>query len=227
MIAIGAVYAATYGACFGLSTALASAPDISNMIWGFHFMIGALIAMGVRPLLARLPGGSPLHDKLLGRVAGGTVDVLTVAALSAVQLTVFGAHLFPILAVTTAGGLITLAVTVLLARRAFPEAWFEHCVLWFGMSTGTPPMGMALLRIIDPELESPAPISAVLGSAGAILGVAPIVLAIHPIPIAGWADNYPASTALALGLSVVYVAVTVALWWWTSMRGRAPAAAQA
>ena len=182
IVAIGGIYGATYLVCIGASTALAGMPDIAAMVWGFHFMIGAVIAMAVRPLLAKLPAGSPIHDGLQGRIASVTVDGITCAALSAVQLAVLGAHILPILLITSVGGIATLVGCVLLARRAFPEAWFEHAVLWFGMSTGTLPMGLALLRMVDPELKSPAPVSAVLGSAASILGVAPIVLVIHPIP---------------------------------------------
>lgn len=218
-IAVACTYGLTWGACLGLSSLISPhAPDIGHMIWGFHFMIGALVAMGVRPVLNRLPQGSPLDDGLLGRLASTTVDGLTVAALSAVQLAVLGANLLPVLLITTVGGALTLIAAVALARRAFPEAWFEHCVLWFGMSTGTMPMGLALLRIIDPKMESPAPVSAVLGSAGAILGVAPIVLAIHPMPIVGFANDNPSAVPLALGASVVYLAVTLGLWWFTTLR---------
>lgn len=218
ILAIAGVYILTYAVCLGASAALAGMPDIAAMVWGFHFMIGAGIAMGVRPLLNRLPAGSPLHDDFLSRIAAVTVDVITCAALGAVQIGVLTTHIVPILLVTAVGGLATLAAVLFLARRAFPEAWFEHAVLWFGMSTGTLPMGLALLRMIDPDLKSPAPVSAVLGSAGSVLGVAPIVLVLHPIPIAGWPDGYPGAGWLALGATVLYLCVTMALWWFFSMR---------
>ena len=212
VVAIGLVYAATWGVCALLYQALSAAvPDIASMVWGFHFMIGALLAMAARPLFR--PLGAPLDDVLLGRIAGVTVDLATCAALAAVTIGVFRANWIPILLVTTIGGLTTLLAAVWFALRAWREAPFEHCVLWFGMSTGTLPMGLALLRIVDPELRSPAPVSAVLGSAIAIAGVAPIVLLIHPIPILGWEAAWPASGWTALGLSGLYFAVTVGLWW--------------
>ena len=214
VVIVGTLYMVTYAVCSAIASGLTRAgmEEIGHMIWGFHFMIGALLAMGVRPMIAALPGGSPLEDGLLGRIAGLTVDVSTCAALAAVQLSVFAANWVPILMVTTAGGLVTLLACLWLAVRAFPDGPFEHCVIWFGTSTGTLPMGLALLRIIDPELRSSAPNSMVLGSAGAVLGVAPILLAIHPIPIVGWADNYPTMGWVALGVSTIYLLVTVALW---------------
>ncbi len=216
VVTIGLVYLATFGFCTAFSTGLAKlgAADVGHMIWGFHFMIGALLAMAVRPLFSRLPGESPLDDVLLGRLAGLTVDVSTCAALAAVQLSVLAANWLPIALVTTVGGLATLVACVWFSVRAFPDSPFEHCVIWFGSATGTLPMGLALLRIIDPELRSPAPASVVLGSAGAVVGVAPILLLIHPIPIAGWGDGYPMGGWLGLGAAVVYLVVTVGLWAW-------------
>lgn len=212
--AIAAIYALTWGLCLGLSGALVAAgmADIAAMIWGFHFMVGALLAMGLRPLLRRLPGGSPIHSETQARVAALTVDFATVAALAAIQLAVLEAFWLPILLVTTVGGLVTLGTALWLAWRAFPDAPFEHAVLWFGLSTGTMPTGLALLRMIDPELRSPAPLSAVLGSAGAILGVAPILLALHPIAITGWGEGWPGAGWLALGANVAYLGLTVVLW---------------
>lgn len=212
IVVIAAIYGVTWAICAGLSALLAPMPDIAAMVWGFHFMIAAILALAVRPLLGRLPGGTPLDDDLLARIAGVTVDFATVAALAAIQIGVLRANWVPIVLVTTVGGAVTLLASVWLARRAWPDAPFEHCVLWFGMSTGTLPTGLALLRIVDPELRSPAPVSAVLGSAVAVAFVAPIVLVLHPLAIAG-------SAWLALGLGVAYVAVVVGAWWrWGGLR---------
>jgi ESS family glutamate:Na+ symporter len=215
LLIVGALYALTGAACWGLDRALTAAGllDIAAMVWGFHYMIGALIALGARPILARTPGGSPIDDALLARVAAVTVDVATVAALAAVQIAVLTAYWWPVLAVTTVGGLATLALSLAVARRAFPDAPFEHAVMWFGMSTGTAPVGLALLRVLDPELRSPVPVNVVLGSALAILGVAPIVLVLHPLAITAWGETWPGGGWLALGAVCAYGAVVGGGWW--------------
>jgi ESS family glutamate:Na+ symporter len=144
VVTIGVIYLATYGVCraaaFGFERG--GLDDIGHMVWGFHFIIGALLAMAARPVLTRFPGGSPLDDALLGKLAGLTVDVSTCAALAAVQLSVLAANWLPILAVTTVGGLATLVFCVVVAVRGFRDAPFEHCVIWFGTGTGTLPMGL-------------------------------------------------------------------------------------
>lgn len=212
VIAIAGVYIITYFICQGLAMLLAPMPDIAAVVWGFHFMIGGGVAMGVRPLLKKWPVGTPLYDPFLGRVGGVTVDVMTCAALAAVQIAVFQANFLPIALVTTLGGLLTLVACVWLGSRAFPDATLEHVVVWFGMSTGTLPMGLALLRIVDPDMKSPAPISAVIGSAGAVLPAIPIVLVLIPMTVASWPDDYPAGGFVALGAAAVYSVVLLVLW---------------
>ena len=203
---IAIIYAATWAACTGLSSALAAMPDIAAMVWGFHFLLGAILASLARWALDRVGLGGALDDAQLSRVSSTTVDGATIAALSAVQLAVLGAWWIPIVLISTVGGLSTLVACVWLARRGFSEAPFEHAVLWFGMSTGTLPVGLALLRTVDPELRSPAPTSAVLGSGLAILGAAPVVLGLHPLAISGHAP-------LALVLCVSWLILLIAGWW--------------
>ncbi len=202
---IALVYALTWGACTALSTALADLPDIAAMVWGFHFLIGSLIAGPTRRILDRVGAGDHLDDRQLGRVSALTVDLATVAALSAVQVAVVTAWWLPLTVISTTGGVLTLMACVWLGRRGFSQTPFAHTVLWFGMSTGTLPLGMTLLRGVDPELRSPAPASAVYGSALAVFGLAPILLVLHPLAISG-------SPALALGGAAVWLAATLGGW---------------
>ncbi len=209
---IGLCYATTYAVCFGLSSALSFAPDIAATIWGFHYILGAAVAIGARSLLSRLGDANPLHDGSLGRISGVSVDWMTCSALVAVQLAVLQANWVPILLVTTLGGFATLGVCLWLCSRAFPDAPFEHALVWFGMSTGTLPMGLALLRVVDPDLRSPAALSAVLGSAGAIVGAVPILLFLIPGTVAAWPEGHPAAGWIALAVGIGYVLVVLGLW---------------
>ncbi len=197
LVRVASVYAVTGALCYGLAQLLASAPDIAAMVWGFHFLVGALLATATRKGMEAM-GAAPLDDVELTRLSGAVVDVATTAALSAVQLAVLTAFWLPIVLISTAGGLATLFACLVLARFGFREDRFEHAVLWFGMSTGTLPVGLALLRAIDPELRSSASSSAVYGSALSVAGVAPIVLFLHPLAITGQPE-------LALGLCTLWL----------------------
>jgi len=210
---IAACYGVTWLICKGASTALASLPDIAATVWGFHFIVGAGVAMGARKLLDRAPNGSPLHDGTLGRISGSAIDWMTCAALAAVQIGVLSANLLPIVLVTSLGGAVTVLACLWLASRAFPDAPFEHFVVWFGMSTGTLPMGLALLRMIDPDLKSPAAMGAVLGSAGSVPFAIPVLMVLIPGAVAAYPEQYPGAGWIAAGAAFAYCLVLAAIWW--------------
>jgi ESS family glutamate:Na+ symporter len=215
LVFIGCVYLATYGIVSNLADALSSKPQLSAMVWGFHFLIGVGLALALRTIVTRIGSGAglPLHDGLLGRTSSVMVDVVTCSALAAVQIGVLKTHLIPILVITTVGGGLTLFVTIWLARRAFPESPFEHGVVLFGLATGTLPMGLALLRQVDPKLEGPAPASAVLGAVGALVLSAPLLLVVLPIPVGAWPDGFPGAVWLTTGILLLYLSLLLLGWW--------------
>lgn len=208
---VGLAYLLTWALCSLLAELLAGTPDIAAVVWGFHFIFGAAVAMGLRSLLARMPGGTPIDDPLMGRLAGVTVDVITCAALAAVQIAVLQTHWFMITIVTTVGGVWTLWFSLWIARRIWSEAPFEHAVLFFGMSTGTLPTGLALLKVVDPNMRSPAAVSAVFGSAGAVLGVAPLLMGALPMILAGYPERWPAHGFMMLGALAGFVLLVFVL----------------
>jgi ESS family glutamate:Na+ symporter len=212
---VGLAYLLTWALCGLLDylLTLAGMPDIGAVMWGFHFIFGAIVAMALRPLLARVPGGSPIDDHLMGRVAGVVVDVITCAALAAVQVHVLQTHWFMILIVTTVGGVWTLWFSLWMARRVWSEAPFEHTVLFFGMSTGTLPTGLALLKVIDPHLRSPAAVSAVFGSGGAIPGIAILLMGLLPMTVAGFPGRWPGHGFTMLGALAGFSLLVFVLWW--------------
>ena len=209
---IGLVYLATFGILYGLAQLLADKPQFAAMVWGFHFIVGTFLALGARRVLDRILPSHQLDDRLLGRISGTTVDVVTCSAIAAVSLTVFKANLVPILVLTSLGGGATLLSCLWLARRAFPSAPFQHAVVMFGAATGTLPTGLALLRIMDPELKGPVPANVVLGAAGALVLSIPLLIVVLPIPIAGFENDYWGSIGLAVGILCVYIGLLLVGW---------------
>jgi len=212
VVAIGVVYLLTYFLLKFLVWAFAGLPDIAAMFWGFHFIGGALIALPVRAVLARRPADNPLDDETLGRIGGLAVDVVTCAALAAVDIGVLKANLGVLLLVSTLAGAVTLWLSVWLARRAFPEEPFEHGLVLFGMATGTLPVGLALLRMIDPELRGSVPSSCVIGSVASTITAAPLYLVVLSIPVQQWPDGYPGAGWLTVGILAVYLVALFVGW---------------
>ena len=209
---VAVMYLLTFAALKGITGALAAKPQMAAMIWGFHFLIAAFISLGTRRLLLGVSSRVKLHDGLLSRLCGVTVDLTTAAALAAVQLAVLQAYWGRVLVITTVGGLASLWFCVWVARRAFPEEPFEHALVLFGTITGTLTTGMALLRIIDPELRGSTANNTVRGATGAVVLGAPLLLVIMPMPTTEFPADFPGTTFIALGLLAVYLIVLGVIW---------------
>ncbi len=214
LVAIGIIYLITYGIVYAVAeVAFADKPLLAHTAWGFHFIVGAVVALLVRVGLTRLPVvSSPLDDRLLGRISGVTVDFVTCGAIAAIQIEVLQANWLPLFVVSALGGAVTLLAVVWISARAFPDHPFEHCVLLFGTATGTLPMGLALLRTIDPHLRTPASINAAVGSAGAVPFAAVFLMVVLPYAISGWPAAYPATGWITLAMMAAGIVAIVVGW---------------
>jgi glutamate:Na+ symporter, ESS family len=200
---------ATWGV---ISFAASVLPEkMAPMAYGFHFIVGLGLAILTRVVLRKLGRQQAvLKDGLLGRIGGSAVDAVTCCALAAVQIGVLKANWVPILLITGIGGGVTVVGLIWLAKRAWNDAPFEHAMVVFGAVTGTLPTGLALLRMVDPDLKGPAASSAVIGSAAAAPLIAPLVIAVFPMPVTAWPDT--SGSLIAMGICAAYVVALLVAW---------------
>ena len=182
-----------------------------SMLWGFHFLVGlGLALLYKKQAFLNLPDP---NNQDLTRVVNVTVDVVTCAALCAVQISIVLKYWLPVSVLAIAGSCLTLLFVLWLSSRGFEQDRFQHALLWFGAGTGTLPMGITLLRIIDPKLRSLAPISATVGSAVALLLSAPLMLFVLPYAVAQWPRGYPITGYLITAGLLVYLFGLLGLWY--------------
>jgi glutamate:Na+ symporter, ESS family len=213
LVIMGCVYLGVFGAVWGLVSLLPAGGELGETLWGLHFIVGSLLAIAVRRGARRLGHDGPFHDGMLARISVVGVELTTAGSIAAVRLDVLGAWLVPILIMTLVAGVLTLLGCWWLARRAFPEAPFAHALVLFGMGTGTLSTGLALLRMLDPELRGPVARNAVIGATASIPFNTPMFLVIIPlIAVPQWGNG----TAAALGIPLiglgVYLAALLVSW---------------
>jgi len=93
---------------------------------------------------------------LMRRIQNTALDFLVVAAIATIRIEVLKAFLVPFLIIVAAGILWNVFCVVVLARRVLPDAWFERSIAEMGQSMGVTATGLLLLRVVDPDYESPA-----------------------------------------------------------------------
>lgn len=97
-----------------------------------------------------------IDAQIMLRIQGWALDFLIVAAIATLSLQAIGENIgvFAILAV--AGIIFNVAVFLLLAPRIIGRYWFERGIGDFGQSMGVTATGLILMRVVDPQAESPA-----------------------------------------------------------------------
>lgn len=206
------VYGLTYLLSLALTTLLGLAglgglaDTLTSLIWGFNFLIGALLGLLVRKLIALLRRKRLMHyqyqnNYLLSRCSGLAFDLMVVSGLAAIQFDDLQGLWLPFALMALAGGFLTFYYLLWISKRLYPDYYYEGFFSMFGMMTGTISSGVLLLREIDGEFTTPAANNLLLGSSFAILFGAPV------LALVGLAPLSDGMCWLTLFLLVIYMAL--------------------
>ena len=144
-----------------------------NLIWGFNFLLGTILAALVRWIIKLLKKGKLMHRELtnnylLDRISGFMFDLMIIAGVAAIDLSQLSGMWWQLLIVCALGTVVTFAYLRLACNHLYPGYKDEAFFSMFGMLTGTASNGMILLREIDPKFETPAANNLVLQGIPAI-----------------------------------------------------------
>lgn len=90
------------------------------------------------------------------RIQNCALDFLVVAAIATIRLDVVAKGWIPLVVLIAAGIGWNVFCIMVLARRAFKDAWFERGIAEMGQSMGVTATGLLLLRVVDPNYETEA-----------------------------------------------------------------------
>ncbi len=141
---------------FLLSFAGSMGADLATNLWGITFIFASMIAVAAKRLFSALRIDFSIDNRRLNRIAGTSVDIMVAASIGAISLVIIGRYWLPIMVMGILGGAVTAVSLLWLSSRLFRDHVFYRTILIFGALTGTLPTGLALLRVIDPEFETPA-----------------------------------------------------------------------
>lgn len=97
-----------------------------------------------------------INRNLMLKIQNFVLDILIVAAISSISLTVISNHFATFIILSLAGFLWNLGAFLLLAPKIIYPYWFERGLTDYGQSMGMTTTGLLLLQIVDPEKETPA-----------------------------------------------------------------------
>jgi len=210
VVAVGAAVAVGYLIKYGLVLVETAIPILHehHVLSGFPVfplcMIGGLV---VQLLEDRFDKHRLIEAGLIRRIQNASVDFLVVAAIATIEFSIVVRGLVPLTILMVAGIAWNVFCLLLLARRMFPDAWFERGIVELGQAMGVTATGLLLLRVVDPDYETPA---ANAFACKQIVHVLFIGWTSAAIPLLAVVGPWP---VLLVSSLVVAVCLVVGLWW--------------
>ena len=178
-------YVITYGIIYVLGELI---PGLKSIMYGFNFLIGVLVATGVKKLLEVLEEKKILkkhyvNDFLMVRIRNICYDIMVVAGISAIRVSTMKGYLVVLLIIGVVGAVATFVYNYIVSRVLFKDYKDEQLVGMYGMLTGTASTGIVLLRELDPEFETPVSDNMVYQNFPAIIFGLPLMLIAAQAPV--------------------------------------------
>ena len=178
---VAAVYGLSYVVMEVICNLLNLGESMRATIFGFNFLIGTFLAIGIKSIIAKLHQKNKIKRQfinkfLMNRIAGFLFDFMVVAGIAAIRINEIRDFLGALLLLGMAGAFVTFLYTNVICKKLFKAYAPEQFLAFYGMLTGTASTGIILLRVIDDDLVSPASDNLVYQNLPAILFGFPIML---------------------------------------------------
>ena len=140
-------------------------------------------------IVSKLRVEEHLSKPIIGHFSGAFTDYLVAFGVASIRLEVVGRYIVPLSILLAVGLILTLVYVFWVGNRIHKTCPFEKSVFTWGWFTGTMAMGIALLRVTDPDGKS----GTLDDYAYAYLYIAPVEIALVSLsPLAfcygyGWA----------------------------------------
>ena len=185
--------------------------EISSTLWGVNFIFSMFSAAIVRMIINKTGIDYTIDNGTLNRINGLSVDLTVAACLGAISLTALAAYYVPVIILIIVGILITCFILPWYSSRIFSDNQFYRMLVLFGTATGTLPTGLSLLRVVDPDFETPAARDYAYASGMVFVFVFPLILFVN-LPAYSYAQNNPALFFTMLGITFLYLVVFIILY---------------
>ncbi len=208
MALVMVTYLVSWSLLTGLTALLSLAghlgDELASSLWGINFVFSAFSALGVKMVMRLLKVETTIDNSTCNRISGFSVDLTVAASLGAISIVAVRGYWLPIVLLTAVGAVITLLILPMYASRLYDDHQFYRMLLIYGTATGTLPTGLALLRVVDPDFETPAATD-YLYSVGIVFFLAiPIILAVN-LPAFSYTRGEPHLFWIAVGISAAYL----------------------
>lgn len=125
-------------------------PSVAFPLFSIAFLVGLVL----RALLSATSTTKFIDKDTQSSISGSATDVLMVCGIASVVPSFVVDQWLSLLILFVVGLVLCLFLGLWVAPRVMEEGWFERQLFTWGWATGAVATGIALLRIVDPKLNS-------------------------------------------------------------------------
>lgn len=182
-------------------------PALELPVFSCAFVVGLIM----KKLFDKTKVSEYIDSKTTSNISSCSTDLLVAFGVASIKLNVVVKYAVPLLVLIVVGIIVVLFIVFYFGRHLLKKDWFEKSIFAWGWWTGTMAMGIALLRIVDPKMQSKAMDDYAL----AYLPCAPVeILLITLVPIMFSNGQGLWLTLGCLLLSILIFCLTKVFKWW-------------
>lgn len=118
------------------------------------FVLAFLTGLLMRAIMSKGRVSKYIDKPTLQSISGTATDVLIVAGIASIQPQIVADFGVELILMFVFGLALTLFLGLWVAPRLMHQGWFERALFTWGWSTGAVATGIAMLRVVDPQLKS-------------------------------------------------------------------------
>ena len=175
------------------------------------FSIGFLVAIVFHFVLKAIKADKYVDNRIVSRMGSCCTDFLVFFGVATINIPVVLEYIVPFSLLMLFGIVLVVIHFAVIAPRLLKQEWFERGIYVYGYSTGVTAIGMALLRIVDPENKS-----CTLDDAAIVTPIESIieVFALAYVPVACVQGNWVIGVApILIYMAGLIVASLIFRWW--------------
>ncbi len=143
---------------WGIVALLEMLPGFLGTFFSFAplFPFAMISGMIIQIILNNTGYGYLVDRGLAERLSGMGLEFCILSVFGSLNLPLVLESSIPLGIIITSGIIWSVATALYVAPRIMPDHWAERMLVDYGQSMGNVPVGMMLLRVVDPQFETPA-----------------------------------------------------------------------
>lgn len=215
-IIISIIYGLVYLTLLGANALLANLGNIGETVFGllkgFNFIIGIMYALIYKQILKKIEKKGKnikfmTNNYILSNITSISFNIMIAGAVLTITLDFLSSYGIQLIVTSIVAGVATMFYLRYMTKIVYPEYQDQYFIGLFGMLTGVASTGLALLKGIDPNLETPVAEEMVLGSGTAISMALPLFAILFIPSLTYGTANEGLWTIFALVGCLLYTAV--------------------